>query len=93
LVLRRPLGFACRFFVIKELRRLAQTLLARRGPYLPPRAGPLRSRLDTTAAAFGTAAPDRTGDVSRLRQLREHLLSPRLSLGCVDLDRRSEQPH
>src|SRR3954453_23388245 len=62
LVLGRQLGLACRF-VIKELRRLAQTLRARFGPYLLPRARPLGSRLSVAAAAFGTAAPDRTGGV------------------------------
>jgi DNA-binding transcriptional LysR family regulator len=39
------------------------------------------------AAALGTAAPDRTGGVTRLGQLSEHLLSPRLSLGRIGLGR------
>src|SRR5215218_8889787 len=67
LVLGRRLGLACRF-VIKKLKRLAQTLLARFGPCLPPCAGPLGSR-HSAAAAGGTAAPDRTGGVTRLGQL------------------------
>src|SRR3954453_3925696 len=83
LVLGRRLGLACRF-VVKELKRLAQTLLARFGPCLPPHAGPLGSRL-SAGAAFGTAAPDRTGEVYGLGWLCEHLLSPRVSLGGVGL--------
>src|SRR3954454_7427809 len=83
----RRLGLAC-WFVIKELRRSAQMLLARFGSCLPLRAGPLGSRLSAGAAAFGTAALGRTGGIiDRLGRLREHVLSPRLSLGRVGLGR------
>src|SRR5215212_11796443 len=78
LALGRRLGLAC-CFVIKELRRSTQTLLARFGSCLPSRAGPRGSRLNA-----GTAALGRTGGIiDRLGRLREHVLSPRLSLGRV----------
>src|SRR3954453_702688 len=64
LALGRRLGLAC-CFVVKELRRSAQTLLARFGPCRPPRAGPLGSLLNA-----GTAALGRTGGlIDRLGRL------------------------
>src|SRR6185312_5448676 len=71
----RRLGLAC-CFVIKELRRSTQTLLARFGSCLPLRAGPLGSRLNAGTAALGRTS----GIIDRLGRLREHVLSPRLSL-------------